>query len=209
MKKLICLMALSLLAACSPQKSSVKSNINTTTATISGTPMGQCTTSVSSIGIIYDQTSYNFESQVKGLLSATLSPNEVGSISGMANAATGVRFSGLVKLDGSGNVVGSQSSFKITVYDSIWQMNQTASNLIEISFTAAKGATISGQFNTQTGDGYLSLQDQYGVVRLTGKIDAQSFSGTVSYQNSVSVVGGQPASGNLGQFYIARCALFQ
>lgn len=212
MKKLIGLMSLLLLAACSPQKSAVKSNV-TSGATINGVQMGQCTNSASTIGIIYDQTqnSYNFDYQVKGLLSATLPRNQVGSVSPMANAQTGVRFAGLIKLDSSGNVVGNQSNFKITVYDSVWLSSQTPNNLIEISFTPQKGATISGQFNTQSGDGQLSLRDQYGEIRLTGKIDtnAQSFSGTVVYQNSVSAEGGQPASGNLGQFYISSCALFQ
>lgn len=203
-----------MLAACSPKKSAVKSNVSAVPAgsILGGTqcPTGS-TNSANNVGSIYDTSmnSYNFENQVKGLLSAAVSPYEVGSISPQGNSSTGVRFSGTVKLDGSGNVLGPQSSVKITVYDSIWFANQSPSNLIEINFAPQRGATIGGQFNLSSGEGTLTLQDQYGQVTFTGRLDAQSFSGTVSYQNSVSVLGGTPASGNLGQFFIQRCALFQ
>lgn len=211
MKKLTILIALSLLAACSPKKSSVKANA-TSTARIGGVTTGQCATgtSTANVGTIYDATNpYNFENQVKGLLSATTSPYEIGTISGQGNAATGVRFNGVLKLDAAGNVIGAQTQIKITVYDSIWQANQTQANLIEIVFNTTKGSTIAGQFNTASGDGYLSLKDAYGEIRFTGKIDAQNFSGTVAYQNTTSVLGGTPASGTLGQFFIQRCAILQ
>lgn len=209
MKKLTILIALTLLAACNPKKNSVQANV----ATIAGQPIGtQCVANnnASSVGTIYDsQGSFNFETQVKALLSATISPNDIGSISPQGNAQTGVRFNGLIKLDASGNVVAAQSRLTISVHDSIWLANQTAANLIQVIFDQTKGSTISGQFNLTSGDGLLSLRDQYGEVRFQGKIDAQNFSGTVSFQNATSVVGGSPASGTLGQFFIQRCAILQ
>jgi len=211
MKKLTILIALTLLAACTPKRNSTQAQTNV--ATIAGQAIGtQCVASnnTASVGTIYDnQGSFNFEAQVKALLSATISPNEIGSISPQGNAQTGVRFNGLIKLDASGNVVPAQSRLTISVYDSIWLSNQTASNLIQVIFDPSKGSTISGQFNLTSGDGALLLKDQYGEVRFQGKIDAQNFSGTVSFQNSVSVVGGSPASGTLGQFFIQRCAILQ
>lgn len=216
MKKLTMLITLTLLASCSPKKSGVKANIGAT-ATISGVATGiQCVSnnnSTSKTGYIYDNSanSYNFENQVKGLLSATINPSEVGTISAQAQG-TGVGFSGSVKLDSAGNVVGAQSKVIITIHDSIWYMNQIPDNLIELKFDqimAANGATISGQFNTQTGDGFLSLKDKYGEVRFDGKIDAQKFSGIVKFQNSTTVIGGSPVSGTLGQFEIQRCAILQ
>lgn len=210
MKKLTILIALTLLAACSPKKNSVKANATNGTATIAGVSTGACTGVTTSVGTIYDNAnSYNFENQVKGLLSATTSPYEIGSISSQGNASTGVRFNGAIKLDASGNVVAAQTNMKITVYDSIWLANQTQANLIEIVFSTAKSSTITGQFNATSGDGFLSLKDQYGEVRFQGKIDAQNFSGTVSYQNATNVLGGAPASGTLGQFFIQRCAILQ
>lgn len=210
MKKLLLISALTVLAACSPKNNSSRS----ATATIAGVPTGVACmngTSSTNVGSIYDQqNSYDFENRVKALLSATISPSEVGSISSQSSAQTGVRFNGVVKLDGNGTVLGNQSNVSITVYDSVWLYNQTQSNLIVINFNPSKaGTVISGQFNTSSGEGSLSLRDQYGTVIFQGRIDAQNFSGTVSFQNTTSVAGGTPASGNLGQFQIQRCAIFQ
>lgn len=203
------------LGACSPKKSSVKANVGNSSATIAGVSTEQCAgTTSSTIGNIYDNSanSFNFESQVKGLLSATISSYDVGMVSSAANSATGVRFSGAIKLDANGNVVPAETRILISVYDSIWQMNKiTNPNEVEIqlAFDSTKGATISGQFNTQSGDGFLSLKDQYGEVRFEGKVDAQSFSGNLKYQNTVNVDGGSPAAGTVGQFYINRCGILK
>lgn len=228
MKKLTIVSTLALfltLGACSPKKNTVTANNggSSQTATIAGVPTGACTTpapaqnnqqqNVQNVGTIYDSTNnqYNFENMVKSFLSATISPYEVGSISSAPNGQTGVRFRGVVKLDASGNVIGAQSNITISVYDSIWQMNKISNpneQEIQVVFDPTKRATIGGQFNPQSGEGTLTLQDNYGSVRLTGRIDATSFSGTVSFQNTASVLG-SPASGNLGQFYIQRCAILQ
>lgn len=218
MKKLTVILALTILAACSPKKSSVKSNTGSS-ATIAGVTLGQCDGSTGTVnstqGGIFDTsaTSYNFENQVKALLSATMSPYDVGSVSAYPNAQTGVRFKGVVKLDANGAVVGAQSKILISVYDSIYVNNKyTNPNEVEIQieFDPAKLATITGQFDTQTGTGYLSLKDKYGEVRFDGTVNAQNFSGTVRFQNSVTVLSGSsPASGSLGQFQIQRCGLLQ
>ena len=212
MKKLLVLLALTLLAACSPKKSSVKANIGAPAAiTIAGVTTGtSCVNTAQNTGIIFDSSanSYNFETQVKALLSATTNPAEVGTISAQASG-TGVGFAGLVKMDASGNVVSANSSVTITVYDSIWFANQTAANLIELKFLPANGSTLSGQFKVTSGDGFLSVADKYGEVRFEGKIDAQNFSGTVRFTNLTTVIGGTPASGVLGQVQIQRCAIFK
>lgn len=212
MKKLLVLLALTLLAACSPKKSSVKANIGVpATVTISGVATGaSCVNTSQNTGIITDNSanSYNFENQVKALLSATTNPAEVGSVSAQAYQ-TGVGFVGLLKMDANGNIVGTSSNLTITVYDSIWLANQTAANLIELKFLPANGSTLSGQFNVASGDGFLSVADKYGEIRFEGKIDAQNFSGTVRFTNLTTVIGGTPASGVLGQFQIQRCAIFK
>lgn len=228
MKKLTILIALTLLVACNPKQNGVRSNVggrsgfNNTGFNNGGiTTNTQCmnnsvggVTSQSNTGLIIDQSnSLNFESQVKALLSATMFPNSIGSISasGPSVDGTGVGFTGSIRVDQNGNVISSQSSLVITVYDSIWVANQTSSNLIPISFGPNTGtnATVSGQINVSSGTGMLYLKDQYGEIRFDGHVDAQNFSGTVSFQNSTSVLGGNNASGTLGQFMIQRCALFQ
>ena len=213
MKKLTLLtLSLLVMAGCNPKKNAVKANV----ATISGVTVGtQCTntTQNSNVGTIYGQAmSYNFEQQVKALLSATTNPNEIGSISPNQSDSTGVRFSGRVKLDAAGNVVGAQSKVTITIYDSYILMDNTIQPIIlDLDPNAAgKNVQISGQFNTSTGDGYISIRDQFGEIRFQGVIDAQKFSGTVTFANSTYYnQSAQPASGTLGQFWIQRCSFLQ
>lgn len=213
MKKLTLLtLALFVMAGCNPKKNSVKANV----ATISGVTVGtQCTntTQNSNVGTIYDQSmSMNFEYQVKGLLSATTNPSEVGSISPNQSDSTGVRFSGRIKLDANGNVIGSQSKVTISVYDSYLLFNTSLQPIIlDLDPNAAgKNVQITGQFSTSNGDGYISIRDQYGEIRFQGIIDAQRFSGTITYANTTTYNNsGTPASGTLGQFWIQRCSFFQ
>lgn len=212
MKKLSLLIILCLVAACSPKKDSVRST-RSAGANIGGLGVNQCPNGASNIGAIYDNgqilSSGTFEDRVRALLSATMLPQDVGSISSMPTDSTGVRFSGKMKLDTNGNVVAAQSIIRVDVYDSIWLQNRMSNpneQAIQIEFDPAAGATITGQFNMQSGQGYINLHDQYGDVRFTGTLDAQYFSGTVTFQNTVSVVG-SPAQGTLGQFYILRCGI--
>jgi hypothetical protein len=214
MKKLTLLLILSLLAACNPKKNSVKAN--TTSATISGVTLGQCAgVNASQVGTIYDSSfTGQFAIQVKSLLSATIDPANVGTISSSESDTTGVRFSGKVKIDTNGNVVGAQSNVLVSVYDSIW-LNAKIANPneeeIRLNFAPATndGSSITGQFNVSTGEGYLNLSDKFGDIRFQGRIDAQRLSGTVSFANKANVSGGSGLSGNLGQFYIQRCAFLQ
>jgi hypothetical protein len=221
MKKLTVLLALTLLAACNPKKSAVQANSGT--AVIAGVSTGtQCVattaTGDSTIGAVYDTTanSYNFENQVKALLSAAISPYGVGSISPIPNSAdgTGVRFNGTIKLDANGNVVGSQSKLFISVYDSIY-VNDHSQGFIKVNFDPSvavadesKRPIISGSFNTQTGMGTLTVKDDYGSIVFNGTIDAQYFSGSITFQNTKTVIG-TLASGSLGQFKILRCGILQ
>jgi hypothetical protein len=212
MKKLtLVTLALFVMAGCNPKKNAVKANV----ATISGVTVGtQCTSTNqnSNVGTIYGQAmSLNFEQQVKALLSATTNPSDIGSISPNQSDSTGVRFSGRVKLDAAGNVVATQSKVTITIYDSYILMDNTIQPVIlDLDPSAAgKNIQISGQFNTSSGDGFISIRDQYGEIRFQGRIDAERFSGTVTFANTQNVTGGQPASGTLGQFWIQRCSFLQ
>ena len=205
---------LALMAGCNPKKNTVKA----TTATISGVEVGsQCLgTSTNKYGTVFDTSnmSYDFTNRVKALLSVNIKPEEIGLVSGAQADPTGVRFSGSVKLDSTGNVISDQSKVTISVYDSVWLNNRYTNpneQEIKIEFDpkAGRGATISGQFNTSSGTGILILHDNYGEIRFNGQIDAQRMSGTVSFQNSTNVSGGAALSGTLGQFYIERCAFLQ
>jgi len=231
MKKVILLSLITFIfASCNPGKSDSGRSAVTRAADQNTLNLGYnqtqiattCQPGQSTYGTIYEQSytvpslqtvQYNstFESRVKGLLSVTINPEEVGAISSLDNDSTGVRFQGTIKLDQSGQVVSSQSKLFIKVYDSF--VGQTGSNgqILEPIPVSFNGSSISGSINLQTGRGTIYFRDQYGEVRFDGQYDQSGlFKGTVSYTNSVSVVQGQsPSAGFLGQFYIARCAFIQ
>ena len=206
---------------CNPNKESAKRTSGVRAATVAGTTNGTftqsfCGNNLSSIGTIYDQgtqaslySTGNFEARVKGLLSATIDPAEIGTISSSPNDQTGVRFQGTIKVESNGTVNLQQTKILIKVYDSfVLQSATDGSNQyqpIPIEFTSAA----AGQFNMQTGSGYVIFRDQYGEVRFDGNLSGDYLSGQVSFANSANVTGGSAASGVLGQFYVARCGIIK
>lgn len=176
-----------------------------------------CANGQSNIGTIFDQSggfgglgTASFEERVKALLSASVNPTEIGTISAGATDSTGVRFQGVIKLDAAGQVNLAQTKMKILVYDSYVLQSQYSTNgqkyePIPIEFTSA----VEGRFDVNSGSGYVLFRDEYGEVRFEGRFDAQYFSGNVSFKNTQSVLGGTAAQGTLGQFYVARCGIIQ
>lgn len=203
------------LASCAQKKSGVSSRASSTSSTVTASG-SQCGTST---GVVYASSSASssttsFETDVKNFLSATINPNEVGTIDGSGSGATGVKFTAAIKLDSSGNVVSASSQLYFTIIDSYaaqggYDSYGNAYQPITVKFDQNTGAQFSGQFNTQNNSGQLTIQDSYGTVTLTGTLDAQYFSGTISYQNTQHILGSTPAQGTLGQFRVARCGFLQ
>lgn len=207
-----------MMVACTPKKDSARTVGVTRAADAAGIVNGTagviantCSQNQFPIGTIYDSGTaqvslYNsgtYEDRVKGLLSATVNPQEVGQISSAQWETTGVRFQGVIKLDQNGNVQLAQSKILIKVYDSF--VLQQNAQPIPVSIEAAS----EGRFDMQTGTGYVVFKDQYGEIRLDGRFDAQNFSGQISYKNYVSFDNQTPSQGQLGQFLIARCGIIQ
>lgn len=223
MKKVVLLTLIALsFVGCDPNKETTKRTAgNARTETVAGNTntvftQSYCGANLSSIGTIYDQgtsaslySSGNFESRVKGLLSATINPSEVGSISAGPSDQTGVRFQGTIKIESNGTVNLSQTKILIKVYDSyVLQSAQAGTNQyqpIPIEFTSAA----AGQFNMQTGSGYVIFRDQYGEIRFDGNLSGDYLTGQVSYVNTANVTGQAAAQGVLGQFYVARCGIIK
>ncbi len=230
MKKQLLLVPLFMtLAACNPSKDPVRAT------TLLGSNTGanlsrefvltkQCPQGISGIGAISDtvqsagslySTPGTFQDRVKALLSAAVLSTDVGDISGSEFDATGVRFQGVIKMDPTSGIVdGSNSKMLIKVYDSFYvnamnDPNGTKYDAIQLEFSPLKNAQVSGQFNLQTSEGFLSFRDSYGEVRFEGRLDAQFFSGIVKFQNTKNVNGGDPATGTVGQFKVARCGIIQ
>lgn len=220
MKNLVTVFTLLFLLASCQQKKSTGARANLVNSgnsgiTSLGGSLGACNSTSQVVGTIFDggtNVSGSFQDRVVALLSATVLPQDVGTVSSAANDAsgTGIRFTGSVKLNQTGAVVAAQSSVEIDVYDSIWLQNKTynpTEEPIKLGFSVADGSTLSGQFNLTTGQGYLVLKDQYGQIRFDGQLDAQYFSGTISFANTSSV-SGTAASGTLGQFKTLTCGFF-
>lgn len=209
MKKILILLPILFLVACN-QKKDNKANIQRTTIGGNVGGLNTCMNGQSGVGTIFDAgqagAAGTFEARVKALLSASVNPAEVGTISSAANDVTGVRFKGIIKLDAAGNVQAAASNITIEVYDSITLSGQEP---IRLEFSTSSGAQITGQFNTQTGDGTVTFSDGYGNIQFAGRIDAQNFSGTVRFQNTQNITGAANASGTLGQFTVARCGIIQ
>lgn len=239
MKKFILISMVSLLfVGCDPKQQTVGRSAITRTSNVFGglntgyVSSNSCANQQAGLGTIFE-TSYtvqvpqynnfatngSFEQRVKNLLSATMDPSEVGQISALDNdqsSRTGVRFQGTIKLDQNGNVIPAQTRLYIKIYDSFVASGQTDANgqpyqPIPISFENQAGQTVAGQINKQTGQGTIIFRDQYGEIRLDGQAGADGyFKGSVSFTNTTTVLQGQaPASGLLGQFYIATCAFIQ
>lgn len=207
---------LSLFASCSPKKMAVSQKTSLATAYIAK-PVGQqnCPSSAlgySSVskGAVYDSSNnwVQFETNVKGFFSTTIDPKEIGQISSDPSYGGGVSFEGAIKLDSSGQVVSGQSSLIFTAIDYYALMGIYPS--VTARFASSTGANFEGQFTKNSNQGVLIIRDAYGTVRFDGQLDAQYFSGTITFENTSHILNGEtPARGTLGQFRVARCGFLQ
>ncbi|WII70910.1 hypothetical protein QJS83_10600 [Bdellovibrio sp. 22V] len=159
-------------------------------------------------GKIFDPyASPQFESQVKGFVSATLDPQSLGTISGNINDRTGIDFKGSFQFDSAGRLVTGSSSIHIKIVDSyVGQVynGQTVAPYI-VEFNAAS----EGMINRTTRQFQVKFKDSYGEIILQGAYNNQEASGTVYYQNYTAVNGYQASSGTLGSFRAYACALIK
>ena len=132
---------------------------------------------------------------------------------------TGVRFSGLVKLNSNGEVISKSSKMIIKIYDSystdgsLDNAGQVVQPIVIPIDGSLNGQSVIGVINRNVGvtNTIVFKSAQYGEVRLVGQFKSNGyFSGQISYQNYINVITNEPASsGVLGQFYIASCAFIQ
>jgi len=205
-------------SACQPKKDTVRAQTNPLYNPINGvTGLGNIGVACalgqtqSTMGAITDSMQPGtFSDRVKALLTATMYPQDVGTVGSSLGETTGVRFTGTVYLDANGNVNASSSNVKITVYDSIWYNDYLTNPSTDgIPLNPSQGATLSGQFNVTSGQGYLLMKDSYGEIRFDGTITSQTFSGNVTFRNYANVTGQAAASGSLGQFTISSCGIIR
>jgi hypothetical protein len=170
-----------------------------------------CGSTQQAVGRVYENnasgSSYTFEQRAKGLISATVDPQNFGSISGNPNdAQSGVTIEGRLRYDANGAVILDQSNLRLMVYDSYVGQKDSAGATIQpypINFNAATSGTV----NVSTKQFTVLFKDSYGEVTVTGTINNSTVVGSISYTNYSSYNGGQGVSAVLGGFTINACAL--
>ncbi len=202
LKKWTLMMGLGLtLAACSSGKTT---SVGARSAQgVTGTGVVSGVSCKSHSGRIYSSANAQgatFEQRIKGLVSATVDPAYFGAVDGSVSATqTCVAIEGRLSHDSAGVVNLSQSTLKITIYDSMVGTNNSNNEIIEpyvIQFTSAA----EGSVNVSTKSFLLQFKDEYGEVNLTGNFSQATTTGTVSYQNYTSFDSNSPAASALGDF---------
>lgn len=158
------------------------------------------------MGKIFDlNASPQFESQVKGFVSATLDPREIGTISGDINNRTGIDFQGSFQFDPQGNLIPASSTVYIKIVDSFVydKPNGQAPQPYVVEFLSA----VAGRIDRNTGQFEVRFDDNYGAIIFKGQVNQQIVEGMVYYENHTAVEGYQKASGVLGNFRGYSCMI--
>jgi hypothetical protein len=150
-------------------------------------------------GRIYGGSSAtSFEQQVKSLVSATLDPSQFGSIDGSSSSTqTCVAMEGSLNFDSSGNLETSQSSLKITIYDSYVALKSYPAYVINFS------AGSSGQKDNSQKTFTAQFKDAYGEINISGSFASSPATGSITFQNYQNYKGGAGTSGTLGAFSVS------
>lgn len=141
--------------------------------------------------------SYGFLSAAQGLVSASMDPQELGTVQN-----GDVAMIGYIDMDQQGNINRSNSRFRLEIWDD-YARNGSAS-AIALEFNSLASSSYNGnQIN-------LVFEDSYGQIIVSGQYNQYDFYGTVSYRNSVSFDGSSsPAAGVLGNFQVPACGFFR
>ncbi len=141
---------------------------------------------------------YGFSNAVKGLVSATMDPQELGYVNNYGDVA----LIGFIDMNQQGVVNQSNSRLRLEIWDDYAR--------------SGSASEIAIQFNNLTSYNYngnqitLVFQDQYGQITISGQLTQYDFYGTVSFQNNQAFGGGSSfASGVLGNFQVPYCGFFR
>lgn len=175
--------------------------------TTSYTPNGVYYTAQTGQVVANGSTASEYEKIVKGLISASMDANQVGSIG--ANAVT---IKGYVEFDTNGQMIASTSSIQLEIVDSY--TNQTDSNgqvVAPIQLHIGGSMSTGTAYSNKTVS--LVFQDAYGTVTIQGNYqDNVNFKGVISYQNSTNQTPGDTINhyaNNRMSFSIPLCGMFR
>jgi len=205
------LIAVAALSACSKKENSgITARDGVAGALAVETNVPTCAPTQQSVGRVYENnasgSSYTFEQRAKGLIAATVDPQNFGTISGDPNdAQNGITIEGRLRYDANGAVILDQTNMRLMVYDSYVGQKDSSGTPIQpypINFNAATSGTV----NVSTKQFTVLFKDSYGEVTVTGTINNSTVVGTISYANTTNFNGGQGSSAVLGGFTINTCA---
>ena len=150
-----------------------------------------------------------FSDVVRGLMSATLTESEMGTVDPLAGTKTGVMFQGAVKATVTSgaitNIDQATAALRLVIWDSLAGTSDKNGKIIPEYPIDMIGATV--QANGLNLD--LTFRDNYGTIRFYGNVIGGRFEGSVYYQNMVNAnVGLLPIQQQLGKFSIVACDFF-
>ena len=170
-------------------------------------------------GRVYGDSQEGFMDYVRGLVSATIPEDYLGSYvsAGLdGDNRTGVFFGGQVALtngsvasgglgSGTRQSVHSRSRLLITVYDNMVGRKDESGETIGAVPIYMENASGFVQGNQAT----ITFSDDYGTIQMDGTFDGQYFTGEMSYDNNVMYDGSSPgAAGVGGYFRVPTCQFF-
>ncbi len=159
-------------------------------------------------------SSRDFDRSVKMFVSATLDGNTFGTVSGMPNANTGIRFWGSI---GTVNPVStttynytqvtSYSAFQISIWDSLTNTKDLNGQIIP-EYSVFFEGNVSGQIYGTYAE--VRVEDQYGNITLRGDILGANFKGYISFENNQYYDGAAPgaAANDIWAFTVPTCSFF-
>lgn len=155
-------------------------------------------TSTSQWAYLQANDASTFFRAVQGLVSASMNPQELGSVNNYGDVA----IIGYIDMDQSGNINPNNSRLRLEIWDDYARSGQASE--IALAFNSLTNSSYNGnQMN-------LIFQDNFGQIVISGQINQNNFYGTVSFQNSVSFDGtSAPAAGVLGNFQVPACGFFR
>lgn len=150
-----------------------------------------------------------FNVQAKGLMSATLPPQQIGEVASYAGMTSGMRIQGGVRASFANGMISNvdlaAAQIRIAIWDTKAGTTDGGGKIIPeypIHMIGANGSAAGNQVN-------LTFTDAYGTITVGGVIQGGLFQGQLSFNNFVNLSGGSlPNSGSLGGFTINVCDFF-
>jgi hypothetical protein len=161
-------------------------------------------------GVVYTDSTYQneFNEAVRDFMEASVDDRSyVGYVSASSSNDTGVYIGGRVALQGGQSIssggqgnIDPRSQLVVGVFDA-WPDLGKVPSLPQPYFTQAQGVIQGNQAQ-------IRFSDDNGWVEMVGTFDANTFSGTFSYDVQRTATGQTGHAGQMGQFEIPTCKFF-